>query len=111
MTERFLGRGDGAVDEEGLIADVGGKVRILHIEDDRDFSVLVATFLERAREDFVVETVNDPREGLEYLAEADVDCVVCDYDMPGLNGLDVLERVRDQDPKLPFILFTGKGSE
>jgi hypothetical protein len=66
MTERFLGRGDGGVDKEGLIADVGGKVCILHIEDNRDFSVLVATFLERAREDFVVETVNDPRKGLEH---------------------------------------------
>jgi PAS domain S-box-containing protein len=111
MTESFLGGGGGAIDEEGLIADVGGKVRILHIEDDRDFSVLVSSYLERERKDFEVETVNDPRESLKYLKEADVDCVVCDYDMPELNGLDVLERVRDQDPKLPFILFTGKGSE
>lgn len=31
--------------------------------------------------------------------------------MPGLDGLDVLERVRGEYPDLPFILFTGKGSE
>jgi len=38
-------------------------------------------------------------------------CVVSDYDMPGLTGLELLERVRADHPGLPFILFTGKGSE
>uniref|UniRef100_UPI003EBA954A PAS domain S-box protein n=1 Tax=Halobaculum sp. EA56 TaxID=3421648 RepID=UPI003EBA954A len=41
----------------------------------------------------------------------DVDCVVSDYEMPGRNGIDFLERVREEYPELPFILYTGKGSE
>jgi PAS domain S-box-containing protein len=40
-----------------------------------------------------------------------VDCVVSDYDMPGQNGIEFLEAVRDDYPDLPFILYTGKGSE
>ncbi|MFB6161788.1 MAG: PAS domain-containing protein [Haloferacaceae archaeon] len=111
MTEPLLGGVEGAIDEQGIVADVGEEVCVLHIEDDRSFSELVATFLQRERDYFDVETVNDPRDGLERLDDADVDCVVCDYDMPGLDGLEVLERVRAKYPDLPFVLFTGKGSE
>ncbi|WP_353635465.1 PAS domain S-box protein (plasmid) [Halobacterium sp. NMX12-1] len=88
-------------------------VDVLHIDDDSSFADLVATFLEREHEAFTVHTETDPRDALAVLetSERSVDCVVCDYDMPGLDGLEVLERVRDAHPDLPFILYTGKGSE
>ncbi len=88
-------------------------IEILHIEDDPSFADLVATFLEREQDAFTVRTETDPRDALAIL-EADtcsVDCIVSDYDMPGLDGLAVLERVRETHPEIPFILFTGKGSE
>jgi len=99
------------LNEQALISDVGGGVEILHIEDEPDFADLVSTFLQRERDHFEITTETDPREGLEIAVENDIDCVVCDYDMPGLTGLDVLEEVREEHPSLPFILFTGKGSE
>ncbi|NHX37743.1 MULTISPECIES: PAS domain S-box protein [Halolamina] len=111
MTDSFPGGIEGAIDEQGLIADVGEGVSVLHIEDDERFADLVSTFLERQRDYFTVETETDPRAALDRLEHADVDCVVCDYDMPGLDGLEVLERVRAEYPDLPFVLFTGKGSE
>jgi PAS domain S-box-containing protein len=86
-------------------------VRILHIEEDPSFADLVSTFLERERDGFEVVTETDPRDGIERLGEIDVDCVISDYDMPGMNGLEVLETARRDHPKLPFVLFTGKGSE
>jgi len=99
------------LNEQALLSDLGDNVDILHIEDEPDFADLVSTFLEREREQFEVITETDPKDGLDTVMEDDVDCVVSDYDMPGLTGLEVLEEVKADNPNLPFILFTGKGSE
>ncbi|WP_336136421.1 PAS domain-containing protein [Natronomonas amylolytica] len=111
MADTLLRGASEALDEQRLIADVGEEVNVLHIEDDRSFADLVSTFLQREHDYFNVETETHPRDGLEYLKNEDVDCVVSDYEMPEVDGLDVLERVRDEYPDMPFILFTGKGSE
>ncbi|MFB6253055.1 MAG: response regulator, partial [Halobacteriaceae archaeon] len=86
-------------------------IRVLHIDDEPDFASMVATFLEREHEALTVETATNASEGLDKLAETEIDCVVSDYDMPGANGIELLEIVRENYPDLPFILFTGKGSE
>ena len=86
-------------------------IRVLHVDDEPDFAALAARFLERADERLVVETATGASEGLEYLAGNDVDCVVSDYDMPGRDGIEFLAAVRDEHSELPFILYTGKGSE
>jgi len=86
-------------------------VQILHLEDDQDLAELAAEFLERKRDRFDVITETDPRDGLERLDENSVDCIVSGYDMPHMDGIAVLKRIRDDYPEVPFILFTGKGSE
>jgi PAS domain S-box-containing protein len=86
-------------------------VRVLHVDDRLDVTELASTFLEREAPRFDVETAASASEGLERLEGGDLDCIVSDYDMPGRNGLEFLEAVREDHPDLPFILFTGKGSE
>ena len=85
-------------------------IRILHAEDEPGFGELSATFLERADDRFVVETVTDATEALARLDD-DVDCVLSDYEMPGMDGIEFLEAVRERYAALPFVLFTGRGSE
>ena len=87
------------------------RIPVLLVDDDPDLLSVTASFLEREADRIAVETAADPTAGLELLAERDVECVVADYDMPGRNGLDFLEAVRERDPDLPFILYTGTGSE
>lgn len=87
-------------------------VRVLHVDDDSAFLDLTATFLEREG-NITVESETDPRAAIERVRSNDpaIDCVVSDYRMPERDGLDLLEAIRGIDPDLPFILFTGKGSE
>lgn len=86
-------------------------IRVLHIDDEPDFAEVVATFLEHEGDRFDTETATSATEGLERLSGGTYDCIVSDYDMPRTNGIEFLERVREEWPDLPFILFTGKGSE
>jgi len=86
-------------------------VRVLHVDDDAEFTALVARFLEREGDRISVVTEPDAAAGLDRLDDADVDCIVSDYDMPGRDGIEFLEAVRDRDPDIPFVLFTGTGSE
>jgi len=72
---------------------------------------MVAEFLEREDAQLDVTSVTSAAAGIERLDGAQFDCVVSDYDMPDQNGLQFFESVRDSHPDLPFILFTGKGSE
>ena len=89
---------------------ISGEIRVLHVEDEQEFAELTATFLERENDRVSVDTATSAAAGLDRLTER-YDCVVSDYDMPGMTGIEFLEAVRDGYPDLPFILFTGKGSE
>lgn len=52
-----------------------------------------------------VETFSDPAEALRFLADHEVALVICDYRMPGMSGLDVLEKL----PRpVPYYLVTGE---
>jgi GAF domain-containing protein len=86
-------------------------IRVLHVDDDAAFLDVAATLLERENDRIEVVTATSADEGLERLDDADIDCIVSDYDMPGLNGIDFFERVRASGDDRPFVLFTGKGSE
>jgi len=87
-------------------------MRVLCIDDDAAFCDLQAHFLEQVDPDIEVETVTDPTAAVDRLDDRwSYECVVCDYDMPGMTGLDVYEAIAEAYPNLPFILHTGKGSE
>jgi len=90
---------------------MSNSISVLHVDDEPQFLELVSTFLDRAEGSFDVETAGRASTGLDRLTENGFECVVSDYDMPGQNGIEFLNRVRSRDPDLPFILFTGKGSE
>ena len=87
------------------------EIRILHVDDKPEFAELTAEYLADHDEPFVVETASNADEALGSLENLNVDCIVSDFEMPGNTGIDLLEAVRERWPDIPFVLFTGKGSE
>ncbi|WP_254838723.1 response regulator [Natronomonas marina] len=103
----------GEVVDGGAAAGAGDvdDVTILFVDDERQLLSVLASNLEEDVEDLEIVTASNATEAIDRLEQLDVDCVVSDYKMPGTDGLDLLERCRDIDPNMPFILFTSKGSE
>jgi PAS domain S-box-containing protein len=84
---------------------------VLHVDDHAEFAAAAADLLEHENDRLAVTTATDAEEALERLAAEPFDCVVSDYEMPGRDGIELLDAVREREPELPFILFTGRGSE
>ncbi|SMP07560.1 ATP-binding response regulator [Halobellus salinus] len=88
-----------------------GRIRLLHVDDDPAFLDVTEAFLTRELQSVEITTVGQPAAAIERLREESFDCVVSDYEMPGTDGLELLSQVRARSPDLPFLLYTGKGSE
>jgi PAS domain S-box-containing protein len=86
-------------------------ISVLCIDDEPGRAEPVGTFLERADDDLTVTGVTNATDALETFDLDSFDCVVSEYDMPDVDGLALLDLVRADHPNLPFILFTGRGSE
>ena len=88
------------------------QIHVLHVDDDEAYSRLVQRWFERTHDDVVVTVEVDPTRALSRLEHGTaVDAVVCDYRMPEMTGVELLERVRERWPTLPFVMLTGEGSE
>ncbi|EMA55485.1 bacterio-opsin activator domain-containing protein [Halococcus salifodinae] len=93
-------------------ASVTEPIRVLFVDDEQRLVEVAARFLEDLQESFVVVTETSASDALDRLDHEGVpDCIVSDYRMPGLDGLEFLEAVREEHSKVPFVLSTGKGSE
>lgn len=89
---------------------LGDPIKVLIVEDEAEFAVLMKKELE-GYHNIDAEVEIDPDNALQKIDGDGIDCVVSDYVMPEKNGLELLEEVRNHYPDLPFIFFTGKGSE
>jgi PAS domain S-box-containing protein len=84
--------------------------RVLYVDDDLTLLDIVKLFLEE-NPGFSVDCTSSGKEALEMIAAGKYDAVVSDYQMPIMDGISLLKKLRATDKSLPFILFTGKGRE
>lgn len=83
--------------------------RLVLIEDDRDIGALVRTSLTDAG--FDVDTYLDGESGLQAAIASDVDLVVLDLMLPGMDGLEVCRRLRAKRPEALIVMLTAKAAE
>ena len=83
-------------------------VRILIVDDDEELSSLLTELL--TREGYRVECQNDGRRGLAAALGGGFDLLVLDVMLPGLDGFEILRRVR-RETRLPVLMLTARGED
>lgn len=82
---------------------------ILIVEDDRAIAAGLAMNLRH--EGHQVQVAHDGEEGLQKALQPDVDLVVLDVMLPGLNGYEIVREIRERNAKLPVLMLSAKGTE
>ena len=85
---------------------------ILVIDDDEEDRMNVQNLLDNEGMKAVVHEASDCSSGIEKMKSSNIDCVLIDYRLPGTNGVEVLEKLREVNRNnVPLILLTGVGDE
>lgn len=82
----------------------------LLIIDDEDLILKKSKILLEDLADEIY-TANNGFLALETLQQNAIHCIVCDINMPGMSGIDVIKEVRKRNIEIPFIFYTGHGSD
>jgi PAS domain S-box-containing protein len=85
-------------------------ISVLYVDDELSLHEVTGRFLE-IMGGFSVKCATSGAEALEMIGTSRFDAIISDYQMPVMDGIEFLKRVRSQDSITPFILFTGKGRE
>ena len=86
-------------------------IRVLHVDDNPLDRELARDALEKEHEGFRVTAAASRQEFEARLAEGDYDIVLSDFNILGIEGLEVIDAVRARDPSVPVLIVTGTGSE
>ena len=81
-------------------------MRILFAEDDRDLSRAVKALLEHSG--YAVDVVDNGTDALDYAESGAYDGLILDWMMPGLSGVQVLEKLRGRGNTAPCLMLTAR---
>jgi len=81
---------------------------VLIVDDEKNYPLILSAVLEE--EGFETLTANSGHEALDVLKHSDVDLVLTDMKMPVMDGIELLENIKTQDPELPVLMMTAHGT-
>ncbi len=82
---------------------------ILIVDDEK--SILFSLKAALAKEGYSVRTSESPQDAIKLVEPGTFQVIISDFNMPGMNGVELLKRVKQIDPEVVFILMTAYGSE
>lgn len=86
-------------------------LKVLIVDDEIDLATLTKMRLSKEAPHFYITALKSGRDCLNYLQDHHVDCILSDYQMPEMNGMQLLKSLRSKYSDIPFIFVTGQGNE
>lgn len=86
-------------------------LKVLLVDDDPDLGTFMKMKLSQEARHFSIAFVESGEECLEYLKANEADCILSDFQMPGMNGMELLLALRGAGREVPVIFVTGQGNE
>ncbi len=96
--------------ENQISGAASNKIKVLHIDDEETQLEMMGTFLDLSGYPISCISTSDPSQALTLLKTEVFDCIITDFSMPDMNGIDLARKIRDFS-SIPIILYTGRGSE
>ncbi len=85
-------------------------IRVLHVDDGQDQLNITELYLGKIDPMIILKSVTRPGEALRLLKSDEYDCVLSDFKMGDMDGIEFSRRVKELTD-VPFIVYTGQGSE
>jgi len=95
-----------------LFMTLNRPLRVLIVDDSEDHQILLTQFVKRASvptEPAV--TCQDGKSALHAIVEDSFDCLLLDFELPDINGIEILKKAREIAPEMAVVMVTAKGNE
>jgi DNA-binding NtrC family response regulator len=83
--------------------------RILIVEDEKAIRNVLKNILADEDKTFELEEAENGKQAIDMISDKDYDLVLCDIKMPGVDGIEVLENIREKNPDTSVIMISGHG--
>lgn len=86
-------------------------IRLVIVDDEPEIALFMKIKLMYEAPHFSIVIKCGGQECLDYLKESEADCILSDYQMPGMDGMELLRELKRLGCGIPFVFFTGQGNE
>ncbi|MGD2142507.1 MAG: PAS domain S-box protein, partial [Candidatus Bathyarchaeota archaeon] len=86
------------------------KLRVLHVDDEENHLIITNRSLKKYDPELQIVPLKSPEKALKILQMETFDCVVLDYRMPNIDGIELAKKIKEMRD-IPIIIYTGHGSE
>lgn len=81
--------------------------KLLIVDDQPGIRLLLEELFKK--ENYQTTSAQNGGEALQFIADDEPDCVLLDMKMPGIDGIEVLKRIKEDKPNIPVIMMTAYG--
>ena len=91
------------------MSEIGRRYNILVVDDDKNISKLIETTLKKEKA-YEIKCVSNGEAGLKHFRENLPDLVLLDIQMPGIDGIETLKRMKEYESRIPVVIMSAHGS-